>query len=95
MAVVVAGDDLQSVSELMARDEKRLDVMVAVRPFAEHLKPQIQLDISLENHLYSERIAFSILAVSSSSSMPASTGATNEIICSTLASSSGMPLERM
>ena len=38
-AVIVAGDDLQDVAELMARDKKRLNVMEAVRPLAENLEP--------------------------------------------------------
>ena len=35
----------------MTRDKQGLEIMIAVLPFAEDAQSEIQLDISLENHL--------------------------------------------
>lgn len=109
-AVVIARDYLEDVGIFMARQKKGLDVVETVLALAQDVESEVDFDVGLECHLQSVlHLAIALTAastvavtcsrhgrpVSSYSGKTASTGATKEIICRILASSSGMPLVRM
>ena len=96
--------------KLRARQKKGLDVVETVLALAQDVESKVDFDVGLKCHLQSVlHLAIALTAastvavtcsrhgrpVSSYSGKAASTGATKEIICRILASSSGMPLVRM
>ena len=95
-AEIVAGDDLKRIVDVKARNEQRLEVVIAVGALTQDTQSKVDLDIGIRDHRL--RTVCSIRAAISSrrsSGTCSSTGDRNEIICNTLASFSGMPLDCM
>ena len=53
---LVPRNDFQRITYPEIRDKESIQIVIAIRPFPEHIQPQIHFDVRVKNHCNEDEI---------------------------------------